>query len=179
MVVAPSPDGALDAAEQEVVLSARGVHGTPLDIVGVAPGPGDALDHALVHLVLLELELILTVQRRGADEGVDAAARRRPDGLGRPVDVACMGPGEPADDALLDPLGDRRDRLEVTVRGDREPGLDDIDPHALEHGGDPDLLLDIHRAAGRLLPVAQGRIEDDDVVVGRFRLVGHGHDGSS
>ena len=44
-------DGGLDAAEQEVGLGARRVHGTPLDIVGVAPRTGDAVDHPLVHLL--------------------------------------------------------------------------------------------------------------------------------
>ena len=43
-------DRALDAAEQEVGLGARGIHAAPLDIVGVAPRAGDAVDHPLVDL---------------------------------------------------------------------------------------------------------------------------------
>ncbi len=95
------PDRRLDAAEQEVGLGARRVHRTPLDVVGVAPGTGDAVDHPLVDLVGLELQLVLAVQRRGADEGVDAAALGRLQGLGRPVDVAAGGTGKPADHRLL------------------------------------------------------------------------------
>jgi hypothetical protein len=56
------------------------------------------------------------------------------------------------------------DRLEVALRGDREPGLDHVDAHGLQDLGDAELLVDGHRAAGRLLPVAQGGVEDDDAV---------------
>ena len=38
------------------------------------------------------------------------------------------GAGQPGDDRAAHGLGDRLDRLEVAVAGDREPGLDDVDP---------------------------------------------------
>ena len=44
--------------------------------------------------------------------------------------------------------------------GDREPGLDDVDAEARELLGDLELLADVERDAGRLLAVAQGRVED-------------------
>ena len=56
------------------------------------------------------------------------------------------------------------DRLEVALGGDREAGLDHVDAHGLEHLGDPELLGDGHRAARRLLAVAQGGVEDDDAL---------------
>ena len=66
------------------------------------------------------------------------------------------------------------DRLEIAVRGDREAGLDHVDAHGLEDLGDAELLGDGHRAAGRLLAVAQGGVEDDDALGrrgGRIRVV--------
>ena len=53
-------------------------------------------------------------------------------------------------------------RLGVGLRGDREPGLDDVDAQLVELAGQPQLLVDAHREAGRLLPVPQGGVEDDD-----------------
>ena len=150
-----SLNGALDAAEEEVGLGARGIHAAPLDIVGVAPGAGDALDHALVDLLGIELELVLAMQRRGADEGVDALAFRGLERFAGAVDIALRGAGEPADHALLHALRDLVHGAEVALRRDREAGLDHVDAHAFQHLGDADLLLDVHRAAGGLLAVAR------------------------
>src|SRR5262249_60222160 len=51
-------------------------------------------------------------------------------------------------------------RLEVSLRRGREAGLDDVHAEALELASDHQLLLDVHRCAGGLLPVAQCRVED-------------------
>ena len=59
-------------------------------------------------------------------------------------------------------LRDLVHRLEIAVGGDREARLDHVDAHFLERFGDRDLLLDVHRRARRLLPVAQRGIEDVD-----------------
>ena len=48
-----------------------------------------------------------------------------------------------------------RTALEVAVGGDREPGLDHVDLHLGQQLRDPDLLVERHRRAGRLLAVAQ------------------------
>jgi hypothetical protein len=58
-------------------------------------------------------------------------------------------------------------RLEVAVGAGREAGLDHIHPQALELARDAQLLVAGHRGARRLLAVAQGGVEDDE-------LVGHG-----
>ena len=95
---------------------------------------------------------------------MDAPALRRLQRLGGAVDVAVGGAGEAADDASLTQLGDLVDRLEIAVGGDREAGLDHVDAHGLEDLGDAELLGHGHRAAGRLLAVAQGGVEDDDAL---------------
>ena len=59
-------------------------------------------------------------------------------------------------------LGDPPDRLEVAGRGGREAGLDDVDLEAGELAGDLELLGGGQAGAGRLLAVAQGRVEDAD-----------------
>ena len=68
--------------------------------------------------------------------------------------------GEAGDHRALDLAGDRLDGLEVARRGDREAGLDDVDAEARELLRDLELLLRVERDAGRLLAVAQRRVED-------------------
>ena len=171
IVVAPARDGGLDAAEQEVGLGARRVHRTPLDVVGVAPGAGDAVDHPLVHLLGVELQLVLAMERRGADEGVDAPALRGLQRFRRPVDVAIGGARQAAYDGLLQELGDLVHGREIAVRGDGKAGLDHVDAHGLEDLGDAQLFRHGHRAAGRLLAVAQGGVEDDHALGRRGRRI--------
>ena len=62
-------------------------------------------------------------------------------------------------------------RLEVARRGDREAGLDHVDAEPRELLGDLQLLLRVQRDPGRLLAVAQRRVEDQ-YSVGIVRL-GH------
>ena len=69
-----------------------------------------------------------------------------------------------ADHRALDLARDRLDRLEVAGRGDREAGLDHVDAQARELLGDLELLLRVQRDPGRLLAVAQRRVEDVDPV---------------
>src|SRR5438128_1751157 len=56
--------------------------------------------------------------------------------------------------------GDSFDRSEVAVRRDRETRFDDVDAERLELVRQPRLLVQIHRAPGRLLAIAQRRVED-------------------
>ena len=157
------------------MLGAGGVHRRPLDVVGMVARPRHRGDDAVIDLLLVELELVLAVERRGADEGVDALPLGMGERLGRPVDVLRAGAGEAADDRALDDLGDLRDGLEIAVGGDRKARLDDVDAHLVEELGDLDLLVERHRGAGRLLAVAQGGVEDDDAFLGGRGLFGGGH----
>ena len=158
-------DGGLHAAAEEILLGAGCVFRRPLDVVGVAARARDLRDHHLEDLVRLFLELVFHVHRRGGDEGVDALALGRLDGLGAAVDVLERGAREAADHGILRALGDLVHGGEVAFRGDREAGLDDVDAHGVEELGDLELLLMRHGRAGTLLAVAQGGVEDDDAVL--------------
>src|SRR6202163_191460 len=114
------------------------------------------------------------MDRRGRDEGVDASALGRLDRLAGAVDILLAGAREPAHDRVLGALGDLVDGVKVAFRGDRESGLDDVDPHGIEQLGDFKLLLMRHGGAGRLLAVAQGGVENDDAILLGWCWRGHG-----
>src|SRR4051812_45749414 len=84
-----------------------------------------------------------------------------------------MNAREAGDHGALDLAGDRLHCLEVAGRGDREAGLDHVDPQARELVGDLELLARVQRDPGALLPVPQGGVEDEYAVVGHVTpLVG-------
>ena len=87
-------------------------------------------------------------------------------GLAGPGDVGGDGAGEARDGRALGPAGDLGDRLEIAVRRDGEPGLDDGDAHRGEQLGHRELLVEGHGGAGALLAVAQRGGEDQDPVAG-------------
>src|SRR5260370_291795 len=83
------------------------------------------------------------------------------------ANVRLVGSGQTANRAAPDRAGDRLNGLEVAIRGRRKSGLDHVDLQSLELLGNAHFLLARHRRARTLLPVAESRIEDD-------QLVGHG-----
>src|SRR5690606_34258827 len=116
--------------------------------------------------------------RRGTDEGVDAAAARRLDGLGAAVDVLEMGAGETGNDGVLRPARYLEHRLEIAFGRDRETGFDHVDAHLDEDVGNLEFLLEGHCRARTLLAVAQRGIENYDALGagggGRHRILPSG-----
>ena len=66
------------------------------------------------------------------------------------------------DDRPADLARDLPRRFRVGRRRDREAGLDDVDAERVERPRQRQLRRHVHREAGRLLAVAQRRVEDDD-----------------
>ena len=91
---------------------------------------------------------------------MDARALGVLDGVPGGVHVLRVRAREAADDRAVHLAGDRLDGLEVPRRGDREAGLDHVHPEPRELVRDLELLLLVERDPGRLLPVAQGGVED-------------------
>ncbi|MCY1417364.1 hypothetical protein D9M71_328970 [compost metagenome] len=85
--------------------------------------------------------------------------------LGGAIDVGIHRAGQAAHGAVLDAVGDRLDRLEVTWAGNGEAGLDHVHPQPLQGLGDSQLLFLGHGSAGALLAVPQGGIENDDAIL--------------
>ena len=106
----------------------------------------------------------------GRDEDVEVRPLGDLDRLDRPLRVAVLAAGEGRDrDPAAGLLGDPADRLEVAGRGGREAGLDDVDLEARQLARDVELLGGGQAGAGRLLPVAQGGVEDADAARGDER----------
>ena len=123
----------------------------------------DRLVDALGHLVHGQVG-DGAVLRRGADEGVDARGPGVFHRLPAAVDILEVGARQPADRGLLRQFGDLGDGGEIAVGRDGKSRLDDVDAHVVEQRGDLQLFLVAHGRAGRLLAVAQRRVEDQDAI---------------
>ena len=172
-------DRDFDAAAQEVGLGAAAVLGRPFDVVGVTARDVAAVTDGVEHRLGLHPELVLHVQRRGADEVVHPLPLGGADRLAGARDVvAAAGAGEAGDHRAADLAGDALHALEIARRGDREAGLDHVDAELGEGARHAELLLEVHREAGALLAVAERGVEDDDAIVvdrAEARVVdGHG-----
>ena len=162
-------DDRLDDAAEEVEVASRGVLGRELHVEGVLARVADRVHRRLEALLAGHAQLRLQVQIRGRDERVDAALRRRLDRPGRLLEVGAMAARQAGDDRTADLGGDLADRFGVGRRGDRKAGLDDVHAERIELTGELQLLGRPEREPGRLLAVAQRRVEDSDVVLPHVR----------
>ena len=140
------------------------VHRRELDVLAVGLGQRHRRPRLSLDVVAGALQLVLDVDVGGGDEGMDAGPARVADRSPGGVDVGLVSAGEAADHRALDPAGDLLNRLEVPGRGDREAGLDHVDPKAAELLCDLDLLGGVEGDSRRLLAVPQGGVEDVDAV---------------
>ena len=153
-------DRGLDAPAKEVLLGARAVLGRPLYVLDMIARPRHLVDDHFVDLVRLLLKLPLHMHGRGRKEGMDARPPCMFHGLCATIDVLRTRPGKSRDHGVLRTLRNLGDRFEIALRGNREPGFDDIDAHLVEKLGNFDLLFEGHGRAGALLAVAQRRVEN-------------------
>src|SRR5436309_2093935 len=94
---------------------------------------------------------------------VHPRTRGRPHRLTGEVDVPVVTARERGDHGTTHRLGNRPHTPPVALRRAREPRFDHVHTKRIQLAGETQLLLGRHRIARRLLAVAQGGIEDDDV----------------
>jgi len=157
-------DDGRDHLHEIVAVRSRGVHRRELYVVGVGFCQPDGRDRFVEHLRPALLELVFQVDVRRRNKGMDARMRRGLDGLPGPVDVHFVGAGQTRHLGFPDDAGNLPDCVEVSFRGDGKPGLDDIHAEIFELPGQKQFFLRVHAVAGRLLSVAQRRVENVNAV---------------
>ena len=152
---------AADAGDERRVGPGR-VLARELDLVGEGARVLDRAARLAHDLGRLQAELPLHVHRARRDEDVDARAAGARERLAGSVDVLDPRPRERGDRRCAERERDLAHALEVARGRAREARLDDVDAEPFELLGDLRLLVRLQRDPGRLLAVAQGRIEDGD-----------------
>ena len=173
-MVAPALDGDFADFDEEGGVGAGGVFGGELDVVVVGAGEGDHGGDLVEGLGAGDVELGAHVEVGGGEEGVDSRAVGTFEGAGGGFDVFALGSCEGADDRAVlgaDFVRDLADGGGVAFGGDGESGFDDVYAEGGELVGEAEFFGSVHGAAGGLLAVAEGGVEEDDVV---WRGVWHG-----
>ncbi len=172
-------DRPFDDFAEEVEFGASSVFGRELDVGRRDIGPGGHLVDGVFHhldrlpedFFLRHLELVLPVDGGRGEEHVHADVLGVFEGVPGPVDILDTTAGESADGRLVaELLSNFLNRFEVAGGGDGEAGLDHVDAHLDEGFGDFHFLRRGHRAAGGLLAVAEGGVEDGDSVGHGFQI---------
>ncbi len=162
----PFVDRSLQHAAEEIDIGAVAVFWAELDVVTQIARKTHGQLRLLEDLIGRHAQLLFHVQRAGGDERVDPRSSRTAERVGCTRNVAVIGARQRTDRRILDRLGDRLHRLEVAIARCREACLDDIHTQPFQLPRDTQLLVPRHRGARRLLAVAQGGVEDDQLVVG-------------
>lgn len=169
----PGVDGFLDDFAEEVEFGACGVFWGEFDIGGgdvaagghFVAGVADHLDRASDDLLLGHFELEFPMNRAGRQEHVNPNVLRIAQCIPGAVNIFLTTTGQTAYGCPITiSLGNFVNGVEVPRRGDGEPGFEDVDPQFDQRPGDFEFFLCVHTAAGRLLTVAEGCVENRDGV---------------
>ena len=158
-------DHLLDDAAHEIQLGAAGIFQRELHVADQIARPLDRTHGVFHHLIRLHLQLVLHVDRRGRNKGMDTTGGGIFQRFTGTVDIGIQGSGQGADGALLDGIGNRFNRFEVTGAGDGKARFDHIHAQLFQLFGDAQLLILGHRRAGALLAVTQGGIKNNNAIV--------------
>ena len=164
----PRRDRRLHGTAQEIGVGPRGILRRPFDIVAQVAGMADRGGDGFEHRFGRHVELGAHMKWRGRDERVDARSPGMADCRPGTVDIGQRGAGQRRDNGGLALFRHRDDRFEIAFAGDGEAGFDDVDTKQFELRRNLQLFLQVHRAAGRLLTIAQRGVENAD-------MVGHGN----
>ena len=114
-------------------------------------------------LLARDAQLRREVEIGGGEERVNARPRSAGGSARAASSMSCARrPRQRGDDRPPHVAGNLPHRLGIGRRRDRKAGLDDVHAERVERTRHGQLRRHVHREAGRLLAVAQGRIEDDD-----------------
>src|SRR5947209_13187846 len=97
-------------------------------------------------------------------KGMDAAQGGRFDCTGGGLDINRLCASQRRDAYTLNLSSNRADRFEVATGGDRKACFDDVNAQIGKLVRKAQFFSVVHGAAGRLFSVAEGGVEEDDLV---------------
>ncbi|KAF5036469.1 hypothetical protein DSECCO2_574740 [anaerobic digester metagenome] len=162
-------DHAVADFDQELGVGARGVLGRELDLDAFGYGMAHGRLGHLQHLRRGLAELVLHVQGRGGEEGVDALAFGVFDRLVASVDVRGQRPTQGRDHGFFHGFGDGGHGFEVADACGRKAGLDHVHAERFQLAGHADFFLAGHGGPGRLFAIPERGVKNVYPV-----FVGHG-----
>jgi hypothetical protein len=96
---------------------------------------------------------------------VDAGLLGRLDGASCSFNIFLLATRERGDARAANFPGDHSDGVGVALAGDSKTGLENVNAKVRELVGHAQLFIVMHGAAGGLFAVAEGRVEEDDLIM--------------
>ena len=155
-------DCGLGGAAEKIDVGARGVFGRELDVAAFVARIRHHFADLPQRVLTGHFELVFQMQIARREKRVDARPRGGSDGLPRRVDILFESARKRRHACVLHDTRHAPYAFEVSGRGDRESRFDHIRSKEIEPLGHARLLVESHRIAGGLLPVAEGRVEYRD-----------------
>ena len=153
-------DCGLDHAAEEVQIRAGCILSGKLHITAVLLCVSNVVCNRLDDLVRRHLKLILHMQRRSGQEGMNAGGFRTADRVPRSIDILFHTARQRADRGAADVIRDRGDRRRVSGRRNCKARFNDIHLERFQLPGNLDFFVQVHAAAWGLLAVAQGGVKN-------------------
>ena len=153
-------DGGFEDFTEKIAVAAGAVFRRKLHVVGQAFGVSHGILDLGQHLITIHPQLVFQVDVGSGQKGVDPGFGGIFDGAPGAVDVRFIGPAQSCDFGCLEFAGNLRDRIEIAFRCRRKAGFDDIHTQLFQLDGQSQLLRRVHTCTGRLLAVAQRRVEN-------------------
>src|SRR5690606_16458326 len=128
--------------------------------IAITFGPLHALDGPTNDLLLVHSQFELTMYGTRGKKDMNSYVAAMLERLPSTIDVASVAAGQSANRCSFDSLGNLADGLEVADRCDGEARFDHVDLQIHQGLSDLKLFAEVHAAAGGLLAIAQGSVED-------------------
>src|SRR5579862_1408275 len=162
-------DGGFDDFAQKFRLRSAGVFWTEFDVLAKFARHLHGVNGLAHDFVFRFLQFEFAVNRAGGEKDMDARPFRVLHRVARGFDVFLQAARQPRDDGAVEFFGDGFDGVEIAGRGDGEAGFDDVHLQPRERAGDLQFFFAVHAGAGRLLAIAQSRVEDVDAAIVSWR----------
>ncbi len=155
---------------QEIFFGASCILGRKFHIVDIAARQRYVPVHRFQHLLAAHAQLVLAMQRAGGQEHMQARVCSCFQRLGRGFDIGLQAARQYRQGRASQFAAHHRHRFAVRMRTGGKTGFDDVHAEFVQRARHDQLLLGRHAAAGGLLAVAQGGVENSDT----RGLVGYG-----
>ena len=156
------PNNRLEHLVEIFGIGARGIHRREFDVFDVPAGSRDHLHGPFPRLVTRQPELMLEMNVRGGDKGMNADLRRPFQRFPCAVDIFRTRACKAADDGAFHFLRDPTDGFEISRGTIGKTCFDNVNAKTRQLLRDHELLIQVHGGPGRLFTVPKGGIKNPD-----------------
>ena len=152
----------IEHLKQELWISPGRVLWRKLDVITERARIADGVARLVKALLARNPQLVLQMNVRCRKKDMNAWPHRRLKGLRRALNVVFCGARKGGNNGTRHRRRHGLDRSEISIRGNGETSLDDIDSKSVQLASQANLFLHVHAATWGLLTIAQCGVKNRD-----------------